>query len=56
MAISIELIKQLREETGAGVLDCRKALETYNGDFTKAIEYLARKAWPRLPSVPIVKY
>jgi elongation factor Ts len=43
MAIGIELIKQLREETGAGVLDCRKALETYNGDFTKAIEYLREK-------------
>jgi elongation factor Ts len=43
MAISIELIKQLREETGAGVLDCRKALETNNGDFKKAIEYLREK-------------
>jgi elongation factor Ts len=43
MAISIELIKQLREETGAGVLDCRKALETYNGDIAKAIEYLREK-------------
>src|SRR5512143_1534924 len=40
MAISIELIKQLREETGAGVLDCRKALETYNGDIEKAMVYL----------------
>jgi len=43
MAISIEQIKQLREETGAGVLDCRKALETYNGDFEKAMEYLREK-------------
>jgi elongation factor Ts len=43
MAISIESIKQLREETGAGVLDCRKALETYNGDFDKALEYLREK-------------
>jgi elongation factor Ts len=43
MAINIEQIKQLREETGAGVLDCRKALETYNGDFEKAIEYLREK-------------
>lgn len=43
MAISIEQIKQLREETGAGVLDCRKALETYNGDFEKAVEYLREK-------------
>jgi elongation factor Ts len=43
MAISIEQIKQLREETGAGVLDCRKALETYDGDFAKAMEYLREK-------------
>ena len=43
MTISIEQIKQLREETGAGVLDCRKALETYNGDFEKAKEYLREK-------------
>jgi elongation factor Ts len=43
MAISIEQIKQLREETGAGVLDCRKALETYDGNFEKAIEYLREK-------------
>ncbi len=43
MAISIDLIKQLREETGAGVLDCRKALETNNGDFQKAMEYLREK-------------
>jgi len=43
MAISIEQIKLLREETGAGVLDCRKALETYEGDFEKAIAYLREK-------------
>lgn len=43
MAISIEQIKQLREETGAGVLDCRKALETSNGDYEKAVEYLREK-------------
>jgi elongation factor Ts len=43
MTISIEQIKQLREETGAGVLDCRKALETNNGDFEKAKVYLREK-------------
>jgi elongation factor Ts len=43
MTISIEQIKALREETGAGVLDCRKALESYNGDFDKALEYLREK-------------
>jgi elongation factor Ts len=43
MAITIEQIKQLREETGAGVLDCRKALEANAGDSAKAIEYLREK-------------
>ena len=43
MAVTIEQIKELREATGAGVLDCRKALETTNGDFTKAVDYLRDK-------------
>ncbi len=43
MAITIDQIKELREETGAGVLDCRKALEQANGDFGKAVEYLREK-------------
>ena len=43
MAITIEMIKKLREETGAGVLDCRKALEQSNGDFDKALEFLREK-------------
>lgn len=43
MAISIEQIKELREATGAGILDCRKALEQANGDFDKAVDYLREK-------------
>jgi elongation factor Ts len=43
MAITIDMIKQLREETGAGVLDCRKALEQTEGDFEKAKEVLREK-------------
>lgn len=43
MAVSIEQIKQLREETGAGIMDCRKALEGANGDFQKALEALREK-------------
>lgn len=43
MAISIEMIKQLREKTSAGVLDCRKALEEANGDFDKALANLREK-------------
>lgn len=43
MAISTEMIKKLREATGAGVLDCRKALESANGDYDKAVESLREK-------------
>jgi len=43
MAITTEQIKALREETGAGILDCRKALEQANGDFEKAVEFLREK-------------
>jgi elongation factor Ts len=43
MAITIEQIKELREATGAGILDCRKALEQANGDFDKAVDYLREK-------------
>lgn len=43
MEITIDQIKALREETGAGVLDCRKALEQANGDFDRALENLREK-------------
>ncbi|HET7377996.1 MAG TPA: translation elongation factor Ts [Anaerolineae bacterium] len=43
MAISAAQIKTLREATGAGVLDCRKALEQTNGDFEKAKAWLKDK-------------
>ena len=43
MEITTEMIKELREATKAGVLDCRKALESSNGDFQKAVDYLREK-------------
>ncbi len=43
MEITATMIKELREQTGAGVLDCKKALETNGGDFQKAIAYLKEK-------------
>ncbi len=43
MAINTQMIKELREATGAGVLDCKKALEANDGDFDKALEYLREK-------------
>lgn len=43
MAITTEQIKELREATGAGILDCRKALVNADGDFEKALKFLREK-------------
>ncbi|KIX91603.1 elongation factor Ts [Staphylococcus microti] len=43
MAISAKLVKELRERTGAGMMDCKKALEATDGDIDKAIDYLREK-------------
>jgi elongation factor Ts len=43
MAVTTEQIKTLREATGAGILDCRKALEAAGGDFNKALDFLREK-------------
>ncbi|KAJ6824582.1 uncharacterized protein M6B38_381550 [Iris pallida] len=42
-AISPALVKQLREETGAGMMDCKKALSETDGDIVKAQEFLRKK-------------
>ncbi|ONK60779.1 uncharacterized protein A4U43_C08F22520 [Asparagus officinalis] len=42
-AVSAALVKQLREETGAGMMDCKKALTETGGDLEKAQEYLRKK-------------
>lgn len=41
--ITAEMVKRLREETNAGVLDCKRALTEHNGDFEAAAESLRRK-------------
>ena len=43
MAISAEQIKALREVTGAGILDCRRALEEAGGEIDKAVEILRER-------------
>ncbi|MFM8323174.1 MAG: translation elongation factor Ts [Chloroflexota bacterium] len=43
MEITTAMIKELREATAAGVLDCRKALEQAGGDFNKAVDFLREK-------------
>ncbi len=41
--ISLELIQQLREKTGVGMMDCKKALEEAGGDIEKAVDLLRKK-------------
>lgn len=41
--ITAEMVKQLRERTGAGMMDCKKALTETNGDIEKAIDFLREK-------------
>jgi len=41
--VSAAMVKELREKTGAGMMDCKKALAESEGDFAKAEEYLRKK-------------
>ncbi len=43
MEITAALIKELREKTGVGIMDCKGALSESNGDLQKAVEYLRKK-------------
>ena len=43
MAITAALVKELREKTGAGMMDCKKALSATDGDMDKAIDFLREK-------------
>lgn len=42
MAITAKMVKELRSKTGAGMMDCKKALEETNGDIEKAIDHLRK--------------
>ncbi len=43
MTISATMVKELREKSGAGMMDCKKALSETNGDFEEAIDWLRKK-------------
>ena len=43
MEISTSLIRDLREKTGVGIMDCKKALKESDGDIDRAVEYLRKK-------------
>ncbi|NJM77647.1 MAG: elongation factor Ts, partial [Acaryochloridaceae cyanobacterium RU_4_10] len=40
--ISAQVVKELREKTGAGMMDCKKALVEMDGDLEKAVDYLRK--------------
>jgi elongation factor Ts len=43
MAITADLVKELRAKTGVGMMDCKEALQASNGDLDKAVEWLRKK-------------
>ena len=48
MEIKASLVKELRERTGAGMLDCKKALVENEGDIEKAIDWLRAVSYTHL--------
>ena len=53
MAISAKLVKELREKTGAGMMDCKKALTETDGDIDKAITYVKKVLQKRLKKLTV---
>ena len=49
--VTAKQVKELRERTGAGMMDCKKALTETGGDMEKAIIYLREKGWRRRQNV-----
>ncbi len=45
MAVTAQMVKELREMTGAGMMDCKKALVETDGDIDKAVDLLREKGW-----------
>jgi elongation factor Ts len=43
LSVSTELIKELREKTGVGIMDCKEALKECGGDIDKSVDYLRKK-------------
>ena len=57
MAVTAAMVKELREMTGAGMMDCKKALAATDGDMDKAVEFLREKglagSWQRTERQPL---
>lgn len=53
-AVTAAMVKELREMTGAGMMDCKKALAATDGDMEKAVEFLREKGLAEQPRRPDV--
>jgi len=53
--VTAAMVKELREKTGAGMMDCKKALIEKNGDMDAAVDYLRdrKRAWQQLLKRPV---
>ncbi len=50
--ISSEKVKELREKSGAGIMDCKRALSATGGDLTKAIDFLRKEGVVKAAKIP----
>ncbi len=50
MSVDMATVRKLREHTGIGILECKKALEEASGDFEKAVEVLRKKGYEKAKS------
>ncbi len=50
MAVDMTVVRKLREQTGIGILECKKALEEVGGDFDKAVDLLRKKGYEKAKS------
>lgn len=50
MSLDMSLVKKLREQTGVGILECKKAIQDANNDFEKAVEILRKKGFEKAKS------
>ena len=54
MAITASMVKELREMTGAGMMDCKKALNETNGDMDAAVEFLRKNGQAKAVSTSVL--
>ena len=50
MSVDMAMVRKLREHTGIGILECKKALEAVSGDYDKAVEHLRKKGYEKAKS------